>query len=119
MMSPNSPWVMTPKSYATPYGDVPLHQGLYDEMRAALTARGLAMARLRMVQAQAGARASRFCFEARCSALVAETQTQHAGSLTYRKGDLRKIWVFVMGTNHKVYANHWDGNSWSWKDQMP
>ena len=51
--------------------------------------------------------------------LVAETQTQHAGSLTYRKGDLRKIWVFVMGTNHKVYANHWDGNSWSWKDQMP
>jgi tRNA1(Val) A37 N6-methylase TrmN6 len=47
-----------------------------DEMRAALTACGLAMARLRMVQAQAGARASRFCFEARRSALVAEAQTE-------------------------------------------
>jgi tRNA1(Val) A37 N6-methylase TrmN6 len=34
------------------------------------------MARLRMVQAQAGARASRFCFEARRSALVAETKTE-------------------------------------------
>jgi tRNA1(Val) A37 N6-methylase TrmN6 len=47
-----------------------------DEMRAALAAHGLAMARLRMVQAQAGARASRFCFEARRSALVAETKTE-------------------------------------------
>jgi tRNA1(Val) A37 N6-methylase TrmN6 len=46
------------------------------EMRAALAARGLAMARLRMVQAQEGARASRFCFEARCSALVAETKME-------------------------------------------
>ncbi|HJX63049.1 MAG TPA: methyltransferase [Polyangia bacterium] len=44
-----------------------------DEMRAALTARGLTMSRLRMVQAQADARPSRFCFEARRSALVAET----------------------------------------------
>lgn len=51
--------------------------------------------------------------------LVAEIQTQHAGSLTYRKGNLHKIWVFVMGTNGKVYANYWDGNGWSWKDQMP
>jgi tRNA1(Val) A37 N6-methylase TrmN6 len=34
------------------------------------------MSRLRMVQAQAGARASRFCFEARRSALVVETQTE-------------------------------------------
>jgi tRNA1(Val) A37 N6-methylase TrmN6 len=47
-----------------------------EEMRAALAARGLAMSRLRMVQAQAGARASRFCFEARWSALVVETQTE-------------------------------------------
>ncbi|MGB8297830.1 MAG: methyltransferase [Polyangia bacterium] len=47
-----------------------------DEMRAALAARGLTMTRLRMVQAQGGARASRFCFEARRSALVAETQTE-------------------------------------------
>jgi tRNA1(Val) A37 N6-methylase TrmN6 len=47
-----------------------------EEMRAALAARGLAMSRLRMVQAQAGARASRFCFEARRSALVVETQTE-------------------------------------------
>ena len=47
-----------------------------DEMRAALTARGLTMARLRMVQAQTGARPSRFCFEARRSVLVAETQTE-------------------------------------------
>jgi tRNA1(Val) A37 N6-methylase TrmN6 len=46
------------------------------EMRAALTARGLSMARLRTVQAQARARASRFCFEARRSALVAETETE-------------------------------------------
>ncbi|MCX5796440.1 MAG: AmmeMemoRadiSam system protein B [Elusimicrobia bacterium] len=35
-MSPNSPWVMTPKAFATPYGDVALHQGLYDEIRSAL-----------------------------------------------------------------------------------
>ncbi len=48
------------------------------EMRAALAARGLAMTRLRMVQAQAGARASRFCFEARRSALVVETKTEAA-----------------------------------------
>jgi tRNA1(Val) A37 N6-methylase TrmN6 len=48
----------------------------FDEMRAALAARGLTMSRLRMVQAQAGARASRFCFEARRSALVTETQTE-------------------------------------------
>jgi tRNA1(Val) A37 N6-methylase TrmN6 len=48
----------------------------FDEMRAALADRRLAMARLRLVQAQAGARASRFCFEARRSALVAETQTE-------------------------------------------
>ena len=48
----------------------------FDEMRATLTARGLTMARLRMVQAQTDARASRFCFEARRSALVKETQTE-------------------------------------------
>ena len=47
-----------------------------DETRAALAARGLAIARLRMMQAQAGARANRFCFEARRSALVAETMTE-------------------------------------------
>jgi tRNA1(Val) A37 N6-methylase TrmN6 len=47
-----------------------------DEMRAGLSARGLTMARLRMVQAQARARASRFCFEARRSALVAQTHTE-------------------------------------------
>ena len=47
-----------------------------DEMRTGLAAHGLSVARLRMVQAQAGARASRFCFEARCSALVAETKTE-------------------------------------------
>jgi AmmeMemoRadiSam system protein B len=35
-MSPNSPWVMTPKAFATPYGDVALHQGLYDEIRSSL-----------------------------------------------------------------------------------
>lgn len=35
-MSPNSPWIMTPKAYDTPYGAVPLHQGLYDEIRSAL-----------------------------------------------------------------------------------
>jgi len=35
-MSPNSPWVMTPKSYETPYGSVPLHQGLYDDVRSCL-----------------------------------------------------------------------------------
>jgi tRNA1(Val) A37 N6-methylase TrmN6 len=49
-----------------------------DEMHTALTAGGLAMARLRMVQAQASARASRFCFEARRSALVVETKTEAA-----------------------------------------
>jgi len=49
-----------------------------DEMRAALAARELTMSRLRMVQAQAGARASRFCFEARRSALVAETMNEAA-----------------------------------------
>ena len=47
-----------------------------DEMRAALAARGLTITRLRMVHAQAGARASRFCFEARRSELVTETQTE-------------------------------------------
>jgi len=35
-MSPNSPWVMTPKAFATPFGDVALHQGLYDELRSSL-----------------------------------------------------------------------------------
>jgi len=47
-----------------------------DEMRAALAARGLTITRLRMVHAQAGARASRFCFEARQSELVTKTQTE-------------------------------------------
>jgi tRNA1(Val) A37 N6-methylase TrmN6 len=47
-----------------------------DEMRAALATRGLAMTRLRMVQAQAGGRANRFCFEAQQSALVTKTQTE-------------------------------------------
>ena len=47
-----------------------------DELRAALAARGLAMARLRMVQAQAGERASRLCFEARCCALVEGTEME-------------------------------------------
>jgi len=47
-----------------------------DEMRAALAASGLGMTRLRMVQAQSTARASRFCFEARRSALVAEIQNE-------------------------------------------
>jgi tRNA1(Val) A37 N6-methylase TrmN6 len=46
------------------------------EMRAALAARDLGMTRLRMVQAQAGGRASRFCFEAQPSTLVAKTQTE-------------------------------------------
>ena len=54
-------------------------------MRAALAARGLAMARLRMVQAQAGERASRFCLEARCSALVEETETE-APLLVHEQG---------------------------------
>jgi len=35
-MSPNSPWVMTPKDFATPYGDVPLHRELYDDIRSTL-----------------------------------------------------------------------------------
>ncbi|MBI5241654.1 MAG: AmmeMemoRadiSam system protein B [Elusimicrobia bacterium] len=35
-MSPNSPWVMTPKAFATPCGEVPLHRELYDELRATL-----------------------------------------------------------------------------------
>ncbi|MDD5630061.1 MAG: AmmeMemoRadiSam system protein B, partial [Elusimicrobia bacterium] len=35
-MSPNSPWVMTPKAFATPYGEVALHRELYDELRSAL-----------------------------------------------------------------------------------
>lgn len=35
-MSPNSPWVMTPKAFATPFGDVPLRQELYDELRGCL-----------------------------------------------------------------------------------
>jgi len=47
-----------------------------DEMRAALAAREFGMTRLRMVQAQAEARASRFCFEARPLALVTETQNE-------------------------------------------
>jgi tRNA1Val (adenine37-N6)-methyltransferase len=47
-----------------------------DEMRVALSARGLGMTRLRLVQAQAGARPGRFCFEARPSALVTDVQTE-------------------------------------------
>ena len=47
-----------------------------DEMRAALAARALAMTRLRMVQAQTGGRANRFCFEAQQSALVTGTHTE-------------------------------------------
>jgi tRNA1Val (adenine37-N6)-methyltransferase len=47
-----------------------------DEMRAALAARALAMTRLRMVQAQAGGRANRFCFEAQQSGVVANTVTE-------------------------------------------
>ena len=35
-MSPNSPWVMTPKAFATPFGEVPLHRKLYDELRGCL-----------------------------------------------------------------------------------
>ncbi|MDD5657603.1 MAG: AmmeMemoRadiSam system protein B, partial [Elusimicrobia bacterium] len=35
-MAPNSPWVMTEKSYGTPLGPVTLHKDLYDELRAAL-----------------------------------------------------------------------------------
>lgn len=57
----------------------------FDEMHAALNERGLTMARLRMVQAQAGARASRFCFEARRSALVVET-TAEAALVVHEQG---------------------------------
>jgi AmmeMemoRadiSam system protein B len=35
-MSPNSPWVMTPKAFATPYGDAALHRELYEELRSSL-----------------------------------------------------------------------------------
>lgn len=35
-MAPDSPWVMTPKAYETPYGPAALHQGLYDDIRKAL-----------------------------------------------------------------------------------
>jgi AmmeMemoRadiSam system protein B len=35
-MSPNSPWVMTPKAYGTPLGPMGLNRELYDELRATL-----------------------------------------------------------------------------------
>ena len=35
-MSPKSPWVMTPKNYQTPYGDVQTDPGLYDEIKKEL-----------------------------------------------------------------------------------
>jgi tRNA1Val (adenine37-N6)-methyltransferase len=47
-----------------------------DEMRSALATRGLAISRLRMVQAQTHGRANRFCFEAQQSVLVTKTQTE-------------------------------------------
>jgi tRNA1Val (adenine37-N6)-methyltransferase len=47
-----------------------------DEMRTALAARGLHMARLRMMQTRAHAQPRRFCFEARSSGLVAETRIE-------------------------------------------
>jgi len=47
-----------------------------DEVRAALAARGLGLARLRMVQTRAGERARRFCFEARRAPLVAQTRIE-------------------------------------------
>jgi tRNA1(Val) A37 N6-methylase TrmN6 len=47
-----------------------------DEMRAALTTRELGITRLRIVQAHAGARASRFCFEAKRSSPVTLAETE-------------------------------------------
>ncbi|MBI5210603.1 MAG: AmmeMemoRadiSam system protein B [Elusimicrobia bacterium] len=35
-MGPNSPWVMTRKSFETPYGPLPVDTGLYDEFRQSL-----------------------------------------------------------------------------------
>ena len=57
-----------------------------DEMRAALATRGLAMSRLRMVQAQTGGQANRFCFEAQQSELVAKTQTE-APLVVHKQGE--------------------------------
>jgi len=56
-----------------------------DEMRSALATRGLAMSRLRMVQAQTHGRANRFCFEAQQSALVGNTMTE-APLVVHEKG---------------------------------
>ncbi len=35
-MSPNSPWVLTKKSYETPYGPMPLSDVLYDDVQSSL-----------------------------------------------------------------------------------
>lgn len=35
-MSPNSPWVMTPKAYETPYGPMAVDTGLYNDVKSAL-----------------------------------------------------------------------------------
>ena len=35
-MSPPSPWVLTAKNYATPYGPMPLSQALYDDFKSSL-----------------------------------------------------------------------------------
>jgi tRNA1Val (adenine37-N6)-methyltransferase len=47
-----------------------------DEVKAGLHRRGMAMARLRLIKAQADAPPLRFCFEARTASLVAATQEE-------------------------------------------
>jgi tRNA1(Val) A37 N6-methylase TrmN6 len=47
-----------------------------EEVTSGLHGRGMAVARLRMIQAQVESPPLRFCFEARSAALVAATQTQ-------------------------------------------
>jgi tRNA1(Val) A37 N6-methylase TrmN6 len=47
-----------------------------DEVQAGLQARGMAVARLRMIQARAEDAALRFCFEARAATRVASTQVE-------------------------------------------
>ena len=37
--------------------------------------------------------------------------------ITYLEGGKQRIYAFVLGANHHLYVNYWNGTQWNWADQ--
>lgn len=38
-------------------------------------------------------------------------------AISYREGDVFKVYAFVSGSNGRHYVNYWTGTAWAWADQ--